>query len=88
MKINLRWLIQALAFIGCIFFFLQIWDVSKELVINFSSTALWICLLYVSLFSICFFLMVLTSYLKQKFNGTLKNPIPFFEKLLRKMGLA
>ncbi len=88
MKINLRWLIQALAFIGCIFFFLQIWDVSKELVDNFSSTALLVCLLYVSLFCICFFLMILTSYLKQKFNGTLKNPIPFFEKLLSKMGLA
>ena len=26
--------------------------------------------------------------LKQKFNGTLKNPIPFFEKLLSKLGLT
>lgn len=40
------------------------------------------------LFLICFFLMAVTSYLKQKVNGTLKNPISLFEKLISRYGLT
>ena len=88
MKINLRWMVQALAFIGCIYFFLQIWEGSKQLITQFSAIQLITLSLYAVLFLICFFLMAVTSYLKQKLNGTLKNPIPFFEKLLASFRLT
>jgi hypothetical protein len=82
MNINLRWVVQALAFMGCIYFFMKIWNISKELLVG-SSSEIFALTLYVLLFLLCFFVMAVTSYLKQKLNGTLKNPIPFFEKLLR-----
>ena len=88
MKINLRWLVQAMAFIGCIFFFLKIWNKSKELLTGFEDSDLLLIGIYGVLFLVCFFLMAVTSYLKQKFNGTLKNQIPLFEKLLSKLGLT
>ncbi len=87
MKINLRWVVQAIAFIGCIFFFLKIWDLSKELLSGFTISDLLLTGIYGVLFLVCFFLMAVTSYLKQKFNGTLKNQIPLFEKLLSKLRL-
>ena len=88
MKINARWLVQALAFIGCIYFFLNIWNKSKEILAS-SSTGDWFLIgVNLLLFLACFFVMAVTSYLKQKHNGTLKNPIPFFEKLLSRLGLA
>ena len=88
MKINLRWLVQTMAFIGCIFFFLKIWNKSKELLIGFEDSDLLLIGIYGVLFLVCFFLMAVTSYLKQKFSGTLKNQIPLFEKLLSKLGLT
>ncbi len=88
MKINLRWLVQAMAFIGCIFFFLKIWNKSKELLTGFEDSDLLLIGIYGVLFLVCFFLMAVTSYLKQKFSGTLKNQIPLFEKLLSKLGLT
>ncbi len=88
MKINLRWAVQAIAFIGCIFFFLKIWNTSKELLAGFAASDLILFGIYGVLFLVCFFLMAVTSYLKHKFNGTLKNQIPLFEKLLSKLGLT
>jgi len=88
MKINLRWTIQALAFIGCIYFFMNIWNRSKALLVSASGSDLVFIGVNGVLFGFCFFIMALTSYLKQRNNGTLKNPIPFFEKLLSKLGLA
>ena len=88
MKINLRWAVQAIAFIGCVFFFLKIWNTSKELLTGYAPSDLILFGIYGVLFLVCFFLMAVTSYLKQKFNGTLKNPIPLFEKLLSKLGLT
>ncbi len=87
MKINLRWLVQAVAFIGCIYFFMRIWNASKIMIAGSSSNLIELTL-YTLLFLLCFFVMAVTSYLKQKQNGTLKNPIPFFERLLSKLGLA
>lgn len=88
MKINARWLVQALAFIGCIFFFMLMWERSKQMLVETSGRDVAVMLLYLGLFLVCFFVMGVTSYLKQKNNGTLKNPIPFFEKLLSRLGLA
>ncbi len=81
MKINLRWLVQAIAFIGCIYFFMKIWSASKQIFVGASSDFVTMTL-YALLFLLCFFVMAITSYLKQKHNGTLKNSILFFEKLL------
>ncbi|MFQ5648700.1 MAG: hypothetical protein ACE5IY_02050 [bacterium] len=88
MKFSPRWLIQAAAFIGCIFFFLEIWQRSKQMLVSASTRDVWLLVLHGSLFLGCFFVMALTSYLKQRKNGTLENPLPFFEKVLAKMGLA
>ena len=87
MKINLRWLVQAMAFIGCIYFFMKIWNASKQMIVGASSNFVAMTL-YALLFLLCFFVMAITSYLKQKHNGTLKNAIPCFEKLLSKFGLV
>ena len=88
MKINLRWIIQTMAFTGCIYFFLNIWNKSKAMLAGFTGADFLMIGVNAVLFLFCFFIMTLTSYLKQKHNGTLKNPIPFFEKLLTKLGLA
>lgn len=88
MRINFRWLVQAGAFIGCIFFFIKIWDKSKQWFDNHSSSDFLILGVYGVLFFVCFFIMAVTSYLKQKHSGALRNPIPFFEKILSKIGLV
>jgi hypothetical protein len=88
MKINRRWIIQALAFIGCIYFFVQIWESSKQWLAGTTSVNLFILILQVFLFAVCFLVMAVTSYLKQRNNGTLKNAIPLFERLLAKIGLT
>ena len=61
MKINLRWAVQAIAFIGCIFFFLKIWNTSKELLSGFAASDLLLIGIYGVLFLVCFFLMGLTK---------------------------
>ncbi|MFQ6113790.1 MAG: hypothetical protein ACE5NG_06825 [bacterium] len=88
MKINLRWWVQAAAFIGCVLFLIKIWEKSKQLFNDHSGSDFLILGAYGLLFLACFFIMTVTSYLKQKHNRTLKNPIPFFEKLLSKIGLV
>ncbi|MFQ5675584.1 MAG: hypothetical protein ACE5G1_06760 [bacterium] len=88
MKINLRWMVQAVAFMGSIFFFIKIWNASKHLLSRISSLDLVLIGIYGILFLVCFFVMAVTSYLKQKVNGTLKNQIPVFEKLLSMLGLT
>ncbi len=87
-KINYRWLLQALAFIGCIFAFLQIWELSKQLQVTLSLAAVLRTMAFSVLFFFCFFLMALTSYLKQKVNGTLKNQLAFFEKVIDRFNLT
>ncbi len=87
MKVNLRWVVQAAAFIGCIYFFMNAWNASKSWLLAGTNQALTVAL-NGGLFLVCFLVMAVTSYIKQKQNGTLKNPIAFFEKLLSKIGLA
>jgi NAD/NADP transhydrogenase beta subunit len=88
MKIDVRWMVQAVAFIGCIFFFIKIWEKSKLFFERITLSDVLGLATYAILFLICFFIMAVTSYLKQRHNGTLKNQIPFFEKLISKFGLA
>lgn len=88
MKINLRWIVQAIAFLGAIWSFVRMLEASKLAMQGMASQALQSLFLYALLFLFCFFLLVLTSYLKQKRSGTLKNPIRLFERLLALLGLA
>jgi len=87
-KLNYRWLLQALAFVGCIFSFLQMWELSKQLLTGAANFSIVSLIAYLVLFVICFFLMALTSYLKQQLSGTLKNRIALFEKIVDKFHLA
>jgi len=87
-KINYRWIVQALAFVGCIFSFLQMWELSKRLLAGAGNGVLVRMAAYLIVFVICFFLMALTSYLKQQLNGTLKNRIALFDKIVDKFHLA
>ncbi len=83
-----RWAIQALAFVGCIYFFLKIWELSKIIVAGAETPNLIFMILYILAFMFCFFCLALTSYLKQKNNATLQNPILFFERLIELFGLS
>ena len=82
-KLNLRWFIQALALGGSIYCFMVVFNSSKILFANFSwETALPI-LLWAALFCCSFFVLMFTSYLKQRGNHTLRNRIASFEALVR-----
>ncbi len=82
MSLNRRWLLQAIAFVGCIFAFLQIWEISQQMIAGSRSSGIGLIATYALLFLFCFLLMAITSYLKQKANGTLQNKINWFEKLI------
>lgn len=88
MKINLRWIVQALAYVGAIWAFVQLWDLSKLALITGIGGVLPKALLFVAAFSFCFFVLFVTSYLKQRQNGTLKNRIALFERLLNVLRLT
>jgi len=64
------------------------WERSKQMLVETTGADVAVMFLYFVLFLFCFFVMGITSYLKQKNNGTLRNPIPFFEKVLARLGLA
>lgn len=87
MKINLRWLVQAVSLVLGVYLFMRLADTSKTLLLNYSIGALlaWSGLFLV--FAVCFFLLIFTSYLKQRGNKTLKNPVAAFERLVLLCGL-
>jgi hypothetical protein len=82
-RINWRWAVQALALIAGIYFFKLTFDKSKMLLLNFSFHAMLNWSLWVLLFAICFLALMLTSYLKERGNRTLRRRIEFFEKLVQ-----
>ena len=86
-KLNLRWLVQALALILSIASFTRIFNFSKILVANFSSGQLLPFLFWVCLFLFAFFLLMFTSYLKQRANFTLRNRVKLFERLVHALHL-
>lgn len=86
-KLNLRWLIQALSLALSIVCFTIIFDASKAL-FEAPSLKLVVSLLgWALLFGFSFFVLMFTSYLKQRANFTLRNQIPLFERLVRGLGL-
>lgn len=87
-KLNLRWLIQALSLALSIVCFTIIFDASKALFEAPSSKLVVSLLGWALLFCFSFFVLMFTSYLKQRANFTLRNPIPLFERLVRGLGLA
>jgi len=87
-KVDTRWIVQAAAYVGAIWAFVQMWEVSKVLLAGADAGAVRSLIAYAFLFLACFMVLAITSYLKQRRNGTLKNRIRFFERLLSILGLT
>ncbi len=81
-RVNWRWLVQALALLAGIYFFKQAFDAGKTLAVNFSTSGIPILSVWILLFVLCFFALMFTSYLKERGGNTLKNRITLFEKLV------
>lgn len=86
-KLNLRWFIQALALAGSIYCFTVVFNSSKALFTNFSATTIAPTILWAALFWFSFFVLMFTSYLKQRGNHTLRNQISALETLVRLLHL-
>ncbi len=82
-RINWRWAVQAVSLTLGIYFFKLAFETSKMLLLNFSFHAMLNWSLWVLLFAICFLALMLTSYLKERGNRTLRRRIEFFEKLVK-----
>jgi len=82
-KLNLRWFIQALALAGSIYCFTVVFNSSKALFQDFSAATALPVFLWAALFFFCFFVLMFTSYLKQRGNHTLRNRIASFDALVR-----
>lgn len=86
-KLNLRWFIQALALAGSIYCFMVVFNSSKMLFAKLSLETALPILLWAALFCFSFFVLMFTSYLKQRGNHTLRNRIAAFEALVRGLHL-
>ncbi|MGH7492717.1 MAG: hypothetical protein ACREOO_10015 [bacterium] len=86
-KLNFRWMVQALALILSIASFTKIFNSSKTLLLGFAGEKLLPFLFWAILFLFAFFLLMFTSYLKQRANFTLRNRVGSFEKLIHALHL-
>ena len=86
-RLNWRWVVQALALMAGIYFFMRAFDTSKSLLIDFSFTIVLNWAVWVLLFSFCFLTLMFTSYLKERGSGTLQKRIAIFEKLVAALHL-
>jgi len=86
-RLNWRWVVQALALIAGIYFFKLAFDSSKSVLANFSMRPMLSLVLFIFLFSFCFFALMFTSYLKERGNGTLRKRMAVFEKLVNVLHL-
>lgn len=86
-KLNLRWLIQAAALVLSIASFTKIFNLSKTLPANSSGDGFTSFLAWGLLFLLSFFVLMLTSYLKQRANFTLRKRMALFERLIRALHL-
>lgn len=86
-KLNLRWFIQALALASSIYCFMTVFNSSKALFTNFTGPAVLPVIIWGALFGFSFFVLMFTSYLKQRGNHTLRNRIAAFEALVRGLHL-
>jgi len=81
-RMNWRWVVQALVLMAGIYFFKRAFDTGKALAANFSTSGIPGWSVWVLLFALCFFALMFTSYLKERGGNTLKNRIAVFEKLV------
>jgi hypothetical protein len=86
-RLNWRWVVQALALLAGIYFFMRAFDTSKLLLADFSFTIILNLAAWFLLFSFCFFALMFTSYLKERGSGTLRKRIAIFEKLVAALHL-
>lgn len=87
-RLNWRWVVQALALMAGIYFFMRAFDTSKSLLIDFSFIIVLNWAVWVLLFSFCFLALMFTSYLKERGSGTLRKRIAIFEKLVAALHLS
>lgn len=81
-RINWRWAVQALALVAGIYFFKQAFDSSKMLAANFSANSIGAWSIWVLLFFLCFIVLMVTSYIKERGSNALRHRIAIFEKLV------
>jgi len=81
-RLNWRWVVQALALVAGIYFFKLAFDTGKVLAMNFSIRGILIWSVWVLLFALCFFALMFTSYLKERGSDTLRHRMAIFEKLV------
>lgn len=86
-RLNWRWAVQALALIAGIYFFMRAFDISKSLLTDFSFIVILNWTIWFLLFAFCFFVLMFTSYLKERGSGTLRKRIATFEKLIAALHL-
>ncbi len=86
-RLNWRWAVQALALIAGIYFFMRAFDISKSLLTDFSFIVILNWTIWFLLFAFCFFVLMFTSYLKERGSGTLRQRIAIFEKLVAALHL-
>ncbi|MDZ7268634.1 MAG: hypothetical protein ONB48_12930 [candidate division KSB1 bacterium] len=87
-KLNLRWLVQALALLAGIACFSTLFDSSKALLHQPTGETIAAVLGWFLLFCLSFFVLLFTSYLKQRANFTLRRRLAGFERLVHLLHLA
>jgi len=86
-KLNLRWLVQALALLVSIACFSILFEASKALFHQPSGKMIAVMVGWFLLFGLSFMLLLFTSYLKQRANFTLRRRLASFERLVRLLHL-
>ncbi|MDZ7343875.1 MAG: hypothetical protein ONA90_05115, partial [candidate division KSB1 bacterium] len=74
-RLNWRWMVQGLALIAGIFFFMRAFNTSKTLWMSFSWLGLGGLAAWILLFGCCFAVLLFTSYLKERGTRTLRHRI-------------
>ncbi len=86
-KLNLRWLVQALALLAGIACFSVLFEASKALFHQPSGKTIAAVAGWFLLFGLSFVILLFTSYLKQRANFTLRRRLASFEWLVRLLHL-
>jgi hypothetical protein len=81
-RVNWRWVAQAVALMAGIYFFKLAFDFSKILLFKFTLGGVLVWSVWVLLFAFCFLALMFMSYLKERGSGTLRKRIAIFEKLV------
>jgi len=81
-KINLRWLAQALALVFGIVCVTRLFDSSRALFVELSAGSIFNSLMWLVLLGLSLTTLAFTSYLKQRANFTLRHRLFWFERMI------